>query len=134
MSQVPRPPNLPLRNQSQPSDSALRPSWSQVLIIFVCSIPAAAIVTGLATWLFFEISSILGLKEGDDSLYLLMLVLSPAGFVVKLLHPRTTGWDNLNLLFYSFVADFLYYFCLVFLFSLWADKRWRRKRGARIDA
>ena len=134
MSETPRPPSSPLLNQSQPSDSVLRPSWSQTLLIFVCTIPAAAIVTGLMTWLFFETASILRLKEGDDFLYLLMLVLSPGGFVVKLLHGPTTGWDKLDLIFFSFVADFIYYFCLVFGFSIWADRRWRRKRATRIDA
>jgi hypothetical protein len=49
------------------------------------------------------------------------------------LRPPKTGWDNLDLIFFSVVADFVYYFCLVFVFSLWADRRWRRKRAARID-
>lgn len=102
--------------------------------MFVCSIPAAAIVTGLAIFLLFEIASILDLKEGTDAAYLLILVLSPGWFVVKLLRWTTTGSDNLDLIFLTVVADFVYYFFLVFLFALWGDRRWRQKRAARIDA
>jgi hypothetical protein len=91
-------------------------------------------MTGIAIWLVFETASSLGLKEGSDALYLLILVLSPGLHVVKFLRPLKTGWDTFDLIFFSVVADFVYYFCLVFVFSLWADRRWRRKRAARIDA
>jgi hypothetical protein len=127
-------PDLQRRSNFLAGLAGTTPSWSQVLLIFVCSIPPAAIVTGIAIWLVFEIASNLGLKEGSDALYLLILVLSPGLYVVKFLRPLKTGWDPFDLIFFSVVADFVYYFCLVFVFSLWADRRWRRKRAARIDA
>jgi hypothetical protein len=33
-----------------------------------------------------------------------------------------------------FAGNFTYYFGLIFAFVFWADRRWRRKRAARIDA
>jgi len=127
-------PDLQRRSNSQVGLVRTTPSWSQVLLIFVCSIPAAAIVTGIAIWLLFRIASTLGLKEGTDALYLLILVLSPGLYVIKFLRPLKTGWDSFDSIFFFVVADFVYYFCVVFVFSLWADRRWRRKRGERMDA
>ncbi len=34
----------------------------------------------------------------------------------------------------AIAITFLYYFALLFVFVFWADRRWRRKRAARIDA
>ncbi len=67
-------------------------------------------------------------------MYLLILVLSPGLYVIKFLRPLKTGWDSFDSIFFFVVADFVYYFCVVFVFSLWADRRWRRRRVDRKEA
>ena len=110
------------------------PSWSQVFLIFACCIPAAAIVTIIAMGLAFKIEEALLNKPGNEAWHALAFVLSPAWYLFESLIPQNSGFGGLRMLFYGIVANFAYYFCLVFFFSLWADKRWRRKRAARVDA
>jgi hypothetical protein len=102
--------------------------------MFFCSIPAAAIVTTMAMVFSFKIEGALGVKPVGDAWHVLAFVLSPGWYVGEFLIPQKAGFEGLDFLFYGIVANFVYYFCLVFVFSLWADRRWRRKRAARIEA
>ena len=84
--------------------------------------------------LAFKIEGALVNKPGNEARHALAFVLSPGWYVFESLIPQNSGFAGLGMLFYGIVANFAYYFCLVFFFSLWADKRWRRKRALRIDA
>jgi ABC-type transport system involved in multi-copper enzyme maturation permease subunit len=98
--------------------------------MFVCSIPLVAIAGGLATALPFA------LEPKTAGWYLLVLVFSPGWLLSRLIEtslPPAGSFDFRELL-NAFVANFVYWFVLVFGFVLWSDKRWRRKRAARIDA
>jgi hypothetical protein len=107
----------------------LRPSWSQVIIMFVCSIPVVAIVAGAATALPFVV------EARSWGWYVLVMPLSPGWLLPALLASQGTpsgfNWDDL---FNALLANFAYWFVWIFWFVMWSDRRWRRKRAARIDA
>ncbi len=48
--------------------------------------------------------------------------------------PRNSLWVQLGRLFNALLANFAYWFVWIFWFVMWSDRRWRRKRAARIDA
>ena len=118
-----------MRNQSQTTDSALRPSWGQVAIILVGSILVAVIVAGIATALPFWLPAE---RWGTP----LLVPLSPGYLVAGLIEPLLAyrGGFDFRLIYIAFLANLAYWFVLVFGFVLWSDRRWRRKRAARIDA
>ena len=118
-----------MRNRSQPTDSALRPSWSQVAIMLGGSILVVAIVASIATALPF------GLAQGSWATHLLV-VLSPGYLLAVLIAPhlRYQGGFDFRLMYIAFFANLMYWFVLIFGFVLWSDRRWRRKRAARINA
>jgi hypothetical protein len=105
-----------------------RPPWSQVAIMFVCSIPVVAIVAGIATAIPFA------LEEKGWGWYL--LALSPGWVLSELISPHVphAGWLDFRALFIAFFGNFVYWFVWIFRFVLRADKRWRQRRSARIDA
>jgi hypothetical protein len=110
---------------AQKSSVALRPSWSHVAIMFVCSIPVVAIVTGVATAVPFVFDT------RNWGWYVLVVPLSPGWLLPALLasHGNLSGfnWDDL---FNALLANFIYWFVWIFWFVLWFDRRWRRKRAA----
>jgi hypothetical protein len=114
----------------QKSSVAERPSWTQVVIMFVCSIPVVAIVAGVATFVPFMTD------KRTWGWYVLVAPLSP-GWLMPALHasqqvpPSEFSFDDL---FNALLGNFIYWFVWIFWFVLWSDRRWRRKRVARIDA
>ncbi len=114
---------------AQKSSVALRPSLSQVVIMFVCSIPVVAIVAGAATAVPFVVDT------RNWGWYVLVVPLSPGWLVPALLasHGDSPGfnWDDL---LNAFVANFVYWFVWIFGFVLWSDRRLRRKRAAQLGA
>ena len=120
-------------HSAQQSTVPLRPSWTQVVIMFVCSIPVVAIVAGAATALLFVFPYVL--QERSWGWYVLVVPLSPGWLWPALLasHGGSSvfNWDNL---FNASLGNFVYWFVWIFWFVLWSDRRWRRKRAARIDA
>ena len=63
------------------------------------------------------------------------LLLSPGWLLFLRISPhlQTSGWD-LRPLLLVVQGNFVYYFGLIFAFAFYADRRWRQKRAARIDA
>ena len=129
MRESPHSSNLQARSQSQATDSALRPSWGQVAVMLVGSIPVVVIVATLATALPFW------LLAGSWATPLLV-PLSPGYLVAGLIEPLLAyrGGFDFRFIYIAFLANLAYWFVLVFGFVLWSDRRWRRKRAARIDA
>lgn len=115
---------------AQKSPVALRPSWGQIVIMFVCSIPVVAIVAGVATLVPFIAD------KRTWGWYVLVVPLSPGWLMPALLAsqqvpPSGFNWDDL---LSALLGNFIYWFVWIFWFVLWSDRRWRRKRAARIDA
>ncbi len=44
------------------------------------------------------------------------------------------GGLDFRAIYIAFFANLAYWFALIFWFVLWSDRRWRRKRAARIGA
>ena len=108
----------------------LRPSRAQVIVMFFCTIPVVLIVASAATAIPYLLGQQISLW------YLLALPLSP-GWVLARLVTTDLGlgtWHSVDVAFNAFVANFVYWFVWIFWFVLWSDRRWRRKRAARIDA
>ena len=62
------------------------------------------------------------------------IFVSPGWFAFELFSPyqhHTAGRNGGSWI--DFWGNFTYYFGLIFAFVFWADRRWRRKRAARID-
>lgn len=99
--------------------------------MFVCSIPAAAVVMLAALLIVFGIAS----REAaaDDVWRLVAHLLSPGIYVMNFYEAHTAykGMDFTPLLI-LIGTDFVFYFCLVFGFAIWADRRWRRRRAERM--
>jgi hypothetical protein len=60
------------------------------------------------------------------------IFVSPGWFVSELFSwhtQRSSGWREWS----DFWFNLPYYFGFIFAFVFWADRRWRRKRAARID-
>jgi hypothetical protein len=117
---------------AQQSSFALRPSWTQVVIMFLCSIPVVAIVAGAATAVPFIAD------ERTWGWYVLVVPLSPGWILPALVASEGAlgshsgfNWDDL---FYALLGNFIYWLVWIFWFVLWLDRRWRRKRAARFDA
>jgi hypothetical protein len=118
----------------QKSPVALRPSWSQIVIMFLCSIPVVAIVAGVATALPFVLPYVL--QERSWGWYVLVVPLSPGWLWPALLASQQappSGFNGDDLLS-ALLGNFIYWFVWIFWFVLWSDRRWRRKRAARIEA
>ena len=125
MRENPHSPSLPVRNQSQTSDSALRPSWGQVAIMLAGSILVVVIVASIATALPFWLPS------GSWATHMLV-VLSPGYLLSALITPFLpyVGGLDFRAIYIAFFANLAYWFVLIFWFVLWSDRRWRRKRAA----
>jgi hypothetical protein len=110
-------------------DSAVRPSWGQVAIMLVGSILVVVIVASIATALPFWLPS------GSWATHMLV-VLSPGYLLSALItpFPPYRGGLDFRAIYIAFFANLAYWFALIFWFVLWSDRRWRRKRAARIDA
>jgi hypothetical protein len=83
----------------------------------------------------FVASALTGFAEPETVRWYAIFV-SPGWFVSELfsLHQQHTSAYNGQLDFWvDFGCNFTYYFGLIFAFVFWADRRWRRKRAARID-
>lgn len=110
------------------SSVALRPSWGQLAIMVGCSIPVVVIVAGAATAVPFVVDT------RNWGWYVLVVPLSPGWLLPALLasHGGSPGfnWDDL---LNALVGNFVYWSVWIFGFVLWSDRRWRRKRAARID-
>ena len=115
----------PAQNSSVP----LRPSWTQIAIMFVCSIPLVAIVAIVATALPFVAG------KRTWGWYVLAVPLSPGWLWPALLasHGDSPGFNYDDLLS-ALLGNFIYWFVWIFWFVQWSDRRWRRKRVARLDA
>lgn len=103
--------------------------------MFVCCVPLAAIATVMAFLVAFRIENIHEIKPETSAWHPLVIVLS-AGFYFSEFYSSHTphrGWDFTPLKI-AMLADFSYYFCLIFGFAIWADRRWRRKRAELIAA
>jgi hypothetical protein len=116
----------PALNSSVP----LRPSWTQIAIMFVCSIPLVAIVAIAATAVPFMAD------KRTWGWYVLVVPLSPGWLWPALLAsqqvpPSGFNWDDL---LSALLGNFIYWFVWIFWFVQWSDRRWRRKRAARLDA
>jgi hypothetical protein len=109
---------------------ALRTSWARVAILFVCSIPVVIVVAILATAAPFF------LGQKDWLWYLVALLLFPGWLLAALIAPLLppVGFPELRGIYFAFFANCAYWSVWIFWFVLWSDRRWRRKRAARIDA
>jgi hypothetical protein len=112
-------------HEAQKSSVAPRPTWSQIAIMFVCSIPVVAIVAGVATAIPFIV------EKRSWGWYVLVAPLSPGWLWPALLasHGDSSGF-NYDDLFTALFANFAYWFVWIFWFVLWTDRRWRRKRAS----
>lgn len=110
---------------AQRASVPLRPSWTQVIIMFVCSIPIVAIVAGVATALPFVV------EERSWRWYVLVGPLSP-GWLWPVLREsqRASTWFHFDDLSSALLGNFIYWFVWIFWFVLWSDRRWRRRRAA----
>jgi len=114
----------------QVTSVARRPSWGQVAIMFVCTIPVMAIVARIAT----AAPLVVGTRD------LAMVSAGGAAFsgwpLSELIAPYLppAGWFNFRAMYIAFVSNFVYWFLWIFSFVPRSDKRWRRKRAVRIDA
>ena len=133
MSETERQTDSTARSQKQTPSIALRPSWSQVVIMFVCTIPVAAIATGIGIALALFLAKTFDIKPQSDASYVLLLVLSPGFFLAGLIEPTLppAGPFDFRGIIMGLLFNFLIYFGLIFYFVLWADRRWRRKRATR---
>jgi hypothetical protein len=127
-----RQPDSATQTQKQKSPVSLRPSWSQVAIMFVCTIPVAAIATGVGMAIAVFLANKFDIKAQSDASYVLVLVLSPGLFLAGLIEPSLppAGPFNFRGIIMGFLFNFLIYFGIFFSFVLWADRRWRLKRAA----
>jgi hypothetical protein len=110
---------------AQKSSVPLRPFWTQVAIMFVCSIPVVAIVAGAATALPFVFPYVV--HERNWGWYMLVAPLSPGWLWPALLasHGDSPGF-NFDDLFRALFGNFVYWFVWIFWFVLWSDRRWPR--------
>lgn len=107
----------------------VHPSWTQIAIMFVCSIPVVAIVALMATAVPFVAD------KRAWGWYVLVVPLSPgwlwpALLASQQLSPSGFNWDDL---LSALLVNFVYWFVVIFWFVLWFDRRWRRKRAGQID-
>ena len=99
--------------------------------MFVCSIPAAAILMLAALLVLVSVET---REPGVDGAWrLLVHLLSPGIYAADFYQSHTAykGMDFTPLLI-LIGTDFVFYFCLVFGFAIWADGRWRRRRAERM--
>jgi len=108
------------------ASTALRPSWSQVLIMFVCAVPVVAIAAGVATAILAFVT------PATWVWFLLAVVLSPGWLLAWLIEPRISEGGWFDVLSTAFFFNFVYWFAWIFIVVLRSDRRWRRKHAARI--
>ena len=96
--------------------------------MLACSILVATIAAWVATAVPFALTG------GKWEAYLLV-PLSPGFLFGALIQPLLTskGMFDFSFILAVFLANWVYWFVLIFGFVLWSDLRWRRKRAARMD-
>jgi hypothetical protein len=98
--------------------------------MFVCTIPVAAIVTGIGMALAAFLATEFDFKPQSGASYVLLLLLSPGMILGELISPylHPTGWLDLGGFVIAILGNFIYWFVWIFWFALRSDRRWRRKR------
>lgn len=109
----------------------LRPTWSQVLLMFVCSIPAATILMLAALLVLVSVET---RGPGVDHAWRLLAHLLSPGFYVANVYETHTTHKGMDLTPWGIIigTDFVFYFCLVFWLAIRLDRRWRQRRAERI--
>jgi hypothetical protein len=109
------------------NSEGLRLPRSQLVLMFICvalfSVLAAFVATALAAF-----------AEPQTVRWYAIFVF-PGWFMFQLFSRsrQHASASNGELEFWIiFAGNFTYYFGLIFAFVFWADRRWRRKRAARI--